>query len=73
VGLYSRVEDRHGYAMDPRKLSAEGVARMLAEKVAAPDTRSHAQECALALRAEDGIGTACGLIEALLGTTRPQF
>jgi UDP:flavonoid glycosyltransferase YjiC (YdhE family) len=61
-----------GYAMDPHKRGAEGVARMLAEKVTAPATRSRAQECAKALRAEDGIGTACGLIEALLGTTGPR-
>jgi UDP:flavonoid glycosyltransferase YjiC (YdhE family) len=61
-----------GHAMDPRKLGAEGVARMLAEKVMAPLTKSRAQECALALRAEDGIGTACGLIEALLGTPGPR-
>jgi UDP:flavonoid glycosyltransferase YjiC (YdhE family) len=60
-----------GYAMDPRKLGAEGVARMLAEKVAAPQTRTRAQECARALAAEDGIRTACGLIEALLGTAGP--
>jgi UDP:flavonoid glycosyltransferase YjiC (YdhE family) len=62
-----------GHAMDPRKLGAEGVARMLAEKVSEPQTRTRAQECALALRAEDGIGTACGLIEALLGTPGPRI
>jgi UDP:flavonoid glycosyltransferase YjiC (YdhE family) len=61
-----------GYGMDPRKLSAQGLARMLAEKVMAPTTRSRAGECALALGAEDGIGAACGLIEALLGTTGPR-
>jgi UDP:flavonoid glycosyltransferase YjiC (YdhE family) len=58
-----------GHAMDPRKLGAPGLARMLAEKVGAPSTRGRARECAAVLSAEDGIGTACGLIEALLGTT----
>jgi UDP:flavonoid glycosyltransferase YjiC (YdhE family) len=61
-----------GYAMDPRKLGAPGLARMIAEKVAAPNTRSRARECAGALAAEHGIGTACGLIEARLGTTGPR-
>jgi sterol 3beta-glucosyltransferase len=57
-----------GHAMDPRKLGAPGLARMLAEKVGATSTRDRAQECAAVLRAENGIGTACGLIERLLGT-----
>jgi UDP:flavonoid glycosyltransferase YjiC (YdhE family) len=60
-----------GYAMDPRKLGAHALARMLAEKVTASPTRSRAEECSEAVRAEDGIGTACGLIEALLGTAGP--
>jgi len=60
-----------GYAMDPRKLGADGVARMLAERVAAPETRSRARACAESLRAEDGVRTACGFIEALLGVAGP--
>ena len=47
-----------GYAMDPRKLGADGVARMLAERVAAPETRSRARACAESLRrgrGEDGL------------------
>jgi UDP:flavonoid glycosyltransferase YjiC (YdhE family) len=60
-----------GHAMDPRRLGAEGVARMLAERVAAPDTRRRSCECAQSLHGEDGVETACGLIEALLETAEP--
>jgi UDP:flavonoid glycosyltransferase YjiC (YdhE family) len=60
-----------GHAMDPRKLGVEGVARMLAERVTVPDTRRRARECAESLQSEHGVGTACGLIEALLGTAGP--
>src|SRR5262249_41347020 len=55
-----------GQAMDPRKLTAKGVARMLAERVLVPPARHAAQEKAQQLRSEDGVATACRLIEQLL-------
>ncbi len=62
-----------GHAMDPRKLGAPGLARMLAERVTTPGTVRRARECALAVRAEDGIATACRLIEAQLGAADPRY
>jgi UDP:flavonoid glycosyltransferase YjiC (YdhE family) len=55
-----------GGGIDPRKLTVAGLVRMLGERICVEETRQRAQALGASLRAEDGVGTACGLIEDLL-------
>jgi UDP:flavonoid glycosyltransferase YjiC (YdhE family) len=59
-----------GFAVDPTRATAAGVARVLAEKVTAPATRERAQRCAEQMAGEDGVGTACRYIEECLSAQR---
>ena len=56
-----------GHAMHLGKLTVEGVARMLAEKVCVAETRHCAQEIGRMVCGEDGIASACQLIENQIG------
>jgi UDP:flavonoid glycosyltransferase YjiC (YdhE family) len=53
-------------AMNPHQLSAEGVARMLSERVLTGSAKQALAPISEAIRAEDGPGSACDLIEAFL-------
>ncbi|MCW8133527.1 MAG: glycosyltransferase family 1 protein [Planctomycetota bacterium] len=55
-----------GAAMHPHKLTAEGIARILKEKVLLPQARQQALEVGSRLKAEDGLTDACLLIERAL-------
>ena len=55
-----------GAAMHPHKLTAEGLARVLASKVLRPEARRRAAELGALLRAEDGLAAACLEAEAVL-------
>lgn len=52
-----------GAAMHPHKLTADGIARILKEKVLLPQVRQQALELGAQIRAEDGLNDACNLIE----------
>jgi UDP:flavonoid glycosyltransferase YjiC (YdhE family) len=55
-----------GTGMHPAKLTADGVARMLSERVCVPSSISQAQALSQAIRGEDGLAAACHLIESQL-------
>jgi UDP:flavonoid glycosyltransferase YjiC (YdhE family) len=55
-----------GFAAHAPKLTVEGAARLLAERLGAADTKQRARECAKTFGTEDGLGTACDRIEGLL-------
>jgi UDP:flavonoid glycosyltransferase YjiC (YdhE family) len=55
-----------GTALNPHKLTAEGIARALRERVLTTEVRQRADQLAANVRAEDGIAVACDLIEELL-------
>lgn len=59
-----------GAAMHPHKLTANGLTRILAEKVLIPDVEQRARAVAEQLRAEDGLTVACDLIEAELRSVK---
>ena len=59
-----------GTAMNPHKLTAAGVARALERRVLTAEVRQRAEEVSALVRAEDGVGRACDLIEAVLGRCR---
>jgi sterol 3beta-glucosyltransferase len=59
-----------GTAMNPHKLTAEGVARALETKVLTAEVRQRAEALAAEVRAEDGAACACDLIEAVLKRCR---
>jgi UDP:flavonoid glycosyltransferase YjiC (YdhE family) len=61
-----------GVAMHPHKLTAEGLARVLADKVLQPATRRRASEMRAKLAQEDGVSVACDLIEQQLGRKSRQ-
>jgi UDP:flavonoid glycosyltransferase YjiC (YdhE family) len=61
-----------GVAMHPHKLTAEGLARVLAEKILQPATRNRASEMRAKLAQEDGVSVACDLIEEQLGRNSPR-
>jgi UDP:flavonoid glycosyltransferase YjiC (YdhE family) len=56
-----------GAGMHPLKLTADGVARMLSERVCVPETIRQAQALGKAIGAEDGLAAACDAIEGQLG------
>jgi UDP:flavonoid glycosyltransferase YjiC (YdhE family) len=55
-----------GAALHPHRLTAEGLARILAEKVLVADCRARVEAFGARLRAEDGLTRACDLIEGWL-------
>jgi UDP:flavonoid glycosyltransferase YjiC (YdhE family) len=60
-----------GAVMHPHKLTANGLTRILAEKVLIPEVEQRARAVAELLRAEDGLTVACDLIEAELRRLKP--
>jgi UDP:flavonoid glycosyltransferase YjiC (YdhE family) len=62
-----------GVAMHPHKLTAEGLARVLAEKVLQSATRCRASEMSAKLGQEDGVSVACDLIEQQLARKSPPM
>jgi len=61
-----------GAVMHPHRLTAEGLARVLAEKVLRPESRCRASEMSAKLSKEDGLSLACDLIEQqLAGKSAP--
>lgn len=55
-----------GAAMHPHRLTSDGLARVLREKVLTPAYRERAAALGARLRAEDGLTAACRAIEAIL-------
>jgi UDP:flavonoid glycosyltransferase YjiC (YdhE family) len=55
-----------GCAMHPGKLTADGLVRVLSERILVPAVRRQAQARARLVQAENGVATACMLIESLL-------
>jgi UDP:flavonoid glycosyltransferase YjiC (YdhE family) len=55
-----------GTAMNPHQLTAEGVARALETRVLTAEVRHRAEALAAQVRAEDGVGRACCLVEEVL-------
>lgn len=53
-----------GAAMHPHRLSPDGLARVLRDKVLAPEARERAATLAAGLRGEDGLAAACEAVEA---------
>jgi UDP:flavonoid glycosyltransferase YjiC (YdhE family)/glycosyltransferase involved in cell wall biosynthesis len=67
----SRVADLGvGAVMHPFRMTAEGLARVLREKVLTPSCRAQARSVGVRIGAEDGLGAACRLIETYLGRPR---
>jgi UDP:flavonoid glycosyltransferase YjiC (YdhE family) len=54
---------RVGMSVYPHLLTADRLARSLEERVLTPKTREHARRLAALLQQEDGLATACDLIE----------
>lgn len=61
-----------GAALDPSKVCAGALARILAGKVLAPECCAAAQRMAKRLRGEDGLTAACAGIERLLERVRKR-
>jgi UDP:flavonoid glycosyltransferase YjiC (YdhE family) len=57
-----------GAALYPRDATADRLADVLTRAVLTEQTRSRAAELAAGIAAEDGLTTACQLIEGQLGT-----
>ncbi len=55
-----------GAAAHPHKITANGLARLLANKVLSAETRQHTRALGGKIRAEDGAANACALIESWL-------
>ena len=55
-----------GAAAHPHKLTAEGLCRLLSEKVLTPEARRNAEAMGSRIREEDSVGVACNLIEKRL-------
>jgi UDP:flavonoid glycosyltransferase YjiC (YdhE family)/glycosyltransferase involved in cell wall biosynthesis len=56
-----------GAAMHPHRLTAAGIARVLRDKVLQPAYRKRAGALGATINAEDGLTTACLLIERIVG------
>lgn len=54
----------YGTAVHPHRLTAEGLATVLAEKVLRPEARQGVKSASAVIRGEDGTGRACEWIEA---------
>jgi UDP:flavonoid glycosyltransferase YjiC (YdhE family) len=62
-----------GTAMNPHKLTAEGIARALETRVLTAGVRRRAVDMAARVRAEDGVARACDLIDDVLeGRQNPR-
>lgn len=55
-----------GAAMHPHRLSPDGIARVLRDKVLTPAYRERAATLGASLRAEDGLAAACRAVEAAM-------
>ena len=55
-----------GAAMNPHRLTVEGVTRVLDEKVLSAPVKARAETLAIQLRAENGAGLACDCIDSLI-------
>ena len=60
------IELEVGAAMHPGKLTAEGIARVLAEKVLSPVYRRRAEAIGAHIRLESGLETACQHIDRIV-------
>jgi UDP:flavonoid glycosyltransferase YjiC (YdhE family) len=61
-----------GLAANLARLTVNGLARLLAERVDSAEVRAQAQAVAARLAAEDGIGRACALIHDFLEAQQPR-
>lgn len=68
----SRVADLGaGAAMHPFRMTADGLAAVLRDKVLTPSARDRARALGARIGAEDGLATACRLIETHLARPEP--
>jgi UDP:flavonoid glycosyltransferase YjiC (YdhE family) len=65
------IELEVGAAMHPGKLTAEGIVRVLAEKVLSPVYRRRAEAIGAHIRLESGLETACQHIDRIVRSSQP--